>query len=66
MIVGGLRTTFPKLKSNSYTTIDKDETKTAISNTFQNIFKEKASTQQSIPLKMNAFHFNKNGETLPN
>ena len=32
----------------------------------QHIFKKKASTQQSIPLKMNAFHFNKNGKPRPN
>ena len=62
MIVGRLRRTFPKLKSKYYTTIDKDSTTTSLSDTFQHIFKEKESTQQSIPLKMNEFHFNKNGE----
>ena len=31
LVVGGLRTTFPKLKSKEYTTIDADSTKTAVS-----------------------------------
>ena len=39
---------------------DKDSTTTAVYDMCQPRFKEKAPTQQSIPLKMNAFHFNKN------
>ena len=47
-------------------TIDKYSTTTDVSDACKNIFKGKSSTQQSIPLKMNAFHFNKNGEPRPN
>ena len=61
LIVIGLRKPFTKLKSKIYTTIDNDSTTTAVSDMCKHIFKEKASTQQSIPLKMNTFHFNKNG-----
>ena len=61
LIVGGLGTTFPKLKSKEYTTIYKYPTTTAVSNTLQHRFKAKASTQQPIPLKTNVFHFSKIG-----
>ena len=64
MIVGGLRTTFPKMKSKEK--IYKDWTTTSVSDTCQHIFKSKASTQQPIPLKMNAFNLTKNGEPWPN
>ena len=37
--------------------MDKEPTTTAVSDTYQRLFKEKASTQQPIPLKLNAFHF---------
>ena len=66
LIVGGLRTTFPKLKSKEYTTLDKYPTTTALYDTGQHIYKAKASTQQPIPLKINAFCFTKNGEPRPN
>ena len=57
LIVGGLRTTFNRLKSKEYKTIDKDQTTTALSDTCQHVFKEKASTKQLTPLKMYAFYF---------
>ena len=66
LITGRLRTTFHQMKSKYYTKIDKGSTKTSVSDTCQHRFREKASTQQSIPLKFYVFHFNKNGETRPN
>ena len=60
LIVGGFRTNFTKMKPKEYMKTDKDSTTTAVYDMCQPRFKEKAPTQQSIPLKMNAFHFNKN------
>ena len=55
LIVIGLRKPFTKLKSKKYITIDNDSTTTAVSDMCKHIFKEKASTQQYITLKLMSF-----------